>query len=150
MVDDEAYFYEEECPSTTDEDATEDHVERENSPGIDAVGLGTALVLGATVGLGVGVSVAAVATIASRHIQQHGPSMMEKLGIKAFWKRKPLTSERWCEEVDGEGHVRNFACVKMRSSHFAGCCNLLLALGMLSHVTPPMALVQCTRSPCCH
>ena len=108
MVDDDAYFYEEECPSTTDEDATEDHVERENSPGIDAVGLGTALVLGATVGLGVGVSVAAVATIASRHIQQHGPSMMEKLGIKAFWKRKPLTSERWCEEVDGEGHVRNF------------------------------------------
>ena len=72
------------------------------------VGLGTALLLGATVGLGVGVSVAALATIASRQIQQQAPSLLEKLGFQNLAERRPLNAEKWCEACDGEGRLTDF------------------------------------------
>ncbi len=64
--------------------------------------------MGATVGLGVGISVAAVAAIASQHLHPDGPTLLEKLGLGQFKQRRPLKAERWCEACDSEGKVTNF------------------------------------------
>lgn len=86
-----------------------DGEEEEEGKNPIGVAIGAGLLLGATLGLGVGVGVAALATVASRQLQNQA-RLLDRFGFNAytFKEQKPLNAEKWCECCDGEGKVANF------------------------------------------
>jgi hypothetical protein len=110
--------------SDSEEEGREEEGQGEDGEGKNPIGvaIGAGLLLGATLGLGVGVGVAALATVASRQLQNQA-RLLDRFGFNAyaFKEQKPLNAEQWFECCDGEGKVTNFRSL-LRDIAKGGLC----------------------------